>query len=128
MSTLFMNRESAAFDYVKTALETEIPELSGREKIVFDSIAKFGEPTGAENFGLPERLSMWLYENYQEASQTNSDYNPTTKLTAERLELANNLRFIAGKLERGEALPNKNDLVAVPLEVKKNGAKQNLFW
>ena len=127
MSALFLNSESAAFDYVQTTLENEIPELSGQEKMVFDSLAKFGSPPGAESFGLPERLSIWLYENYQKASQTNSDYNPTTKLTAERLELANNLRFIAGKLERGEALPNRDDLVAVPLEVKKMQLNKTFF-
>ena len=70
---------------------------------------------------------MWLYENYQEASLTSTEFNPTTKLTAERLELANNLRFIANKLERGEALPNRDDLVAVPLEVKKMQLNKTFF-
>ncbi len=70
---------------------------------------------------------MWLHDNYQQASLTSAEFNPTTKLTAERLELANNLRFIAGKLERGEALPNREDLVAVPLEAKKMQLNKTFF-
>ena len=127
MSELFRNTEAAAFDYVRIALEREIPKLSGREKLVFDSIAKFGEPPGAKEFSLPERVVMWLYENYEEASLTNSAYDPTTKIESERLELANNLRFIAGKLERGEELPNKDDLIAIPLEIRQRQLERALL-
>ncbi|MDJ0747774.1 MAG: hypothetical protein QNJ32_31190 [Xenococcaceae cyanobacterium MO_167.B27] len=125
MSELYFNAEAAAFDYVKTALETGIPQLTEQERLVFDSIAKFGSPPNAEQFVLPERVAMWLHENYEDASLSSTIYRPTTSKESERLELANNLRIIAQKLETGQDLPNKDALIWIPLEARKIQLEQS---
>ena len=127
MSVIFLNTEAAAFDYVQTAIKTEIPDLTSQEKLVFDSLAKFGASAESKRFNLPEDLAMWLFEDYQKASSTSSEYKPTTKIEAERLELANNLRFIAGKLERGDYLPNKSNLTEFPSELRRGNLEKSFF-
>ncbi len=125
MSELYFNTEAAAFDYVQTALETRIPELTEQERLVFNSIAKFGNPPNAEQFVLPERVAMWLHENYEDATLSQIIYRPTTSKESERLDLANNLRIIAQKLETGQDLPNKDDLISIPSEARKIQLEQS---
>ncbi len=125
MSEFYLNEEAAALDYVKTALESRIPDLTERERLVFDSIAKFGGSVYAQEFGVPERMADWLQDNYQKV--TGASFDPTTSKESERLDLAKNLRIIAEKLEEGESFPNKSDLLSIPLKARKIELNQTYY-
>ncbi len=125
MSELYLNEEAAALDYVQTALSTKIPNLTEREQLVFDSIAKFGGSVYAQEFGVPERMAEWLQDNYQKL--TGASFDPTTSKESERLDLANNLKIIAQKLEQGENFVNKSELLSTSLEARKIQLEQSLF-